>query len=39
MQFARFSIVISIRQYKYRAAANTEAEAANPAKLIMHQLR
>ena len=39
MQSAPFNIVISGKRYECRVAGNTEAEAADTAELIMHQLR
>jgi transcriptional regulator NrdR family protein len=39
MQSAPFIIIISGKRYECRVAGNTEAEAADTAELIMHQLR
>ena len=39
MQSGPFNIVISGKRYECRVAENTEAEAADTAELIMHQLR
>ncbi|MBB2964628.1 hypothetical protein [Methylobacterium sp. R2-1] len=39
MRSAPFTIIISGKRYECRVAGNTEAEAADTAERILHQLR